>query len=88
MSEIENLNEVRGMVGAAQVVRHSLLSLQVCVPKGWSDDQVLGFAEGAQPCGTENGWFIRREGDDALKGMPERVPCLERDGFVHVMLDC
>lgn len=72
---------------SAAVTRRGMLDCQVCVPKDWSDDQVKSFADKANPCGTECGWSIRREGDKALSGDPERVPCEQRDGFIHIMLD-
>jgi len=71
----------------AEVLNAGILSMQVCVPIGWTDCQVLIFANCANECGTENGWCIRKEGDRYLKGDPERNPCQERQGFVHVMLD-
>jgi len=62
--------------------------MQVCVPKRWTDKKIKEFADLANPCGTRNGWFIRKEGNELLDGDPERVPCLEgKTGFVHVMLD-
>ncbi|WP_136685665.1 hypothetical protein [Falsirhodobacter xinxiangensis] len=70
-----------------EVTRHGLFSMQVCVPADFTDDQVSSFAERECPCGTEHGWSIRREGDEALQGYPERMPCNERDGCVHIMLD-
>ena len=62
--------------------------MQVCVPADWTDLQILEFAEAENPCGTTNGWFIRREGDERLRGTAERVPCEGGYvGHVHVMLD-
>lgn len=72
---------------AAEVTIIGILDMQVCVPEGWTDDQVKEFAERENPCGTENGWIIRKEGDAALTGAPERQPCAERSGHVHIMLD-
>lgn len=72
---------------AAEVTQRGALSMQVCVPAEWSDDQVKSFADRENLCGTEQGWFIRREGDRALAGAAERVPCESRSGHVHVMLD-
>jgi hypothetical protein len=72
---------------SAQVTRAGMLDMQVCVPADWNDEQVRTFAEAEYPCGTTNGWQIRREGDEALGGSPERVSCGERTGFVHVVLD-
>jgi len=71
-----------------EVVYRGCLDCQVCVPEKWTDEEVKDFADGNNMCGTENGWFVRKEGDDALDGDPERVPCDDRDGFVHIMMDC
>lgn len=73
---------------APEVTRATFLSMQVCVPAEWSDMQVEEFAESESPAGTEHGWVIRRQGDPALCGDPERQPCDSREGCVHVMLDC
>ena len=62
------------------------LDMQVCVPGDWTDEQVTSFAEAQNPSGT-NGWQIRRGGDPALAGKPERVPCSIGGGFVHIVLD-
>lgn len=72
---------------SAEVTKHGLLDMQVCVPKNWTDEQVREFAETKYPCGTENGWFIRRTGDKALNGDDERVTCESRADHVHIMLD-
>jgi len=72
---------------AAEVTQRGALDMQVCVPTSWSDELVVQFAEGANPCGTEGGWHIRRQGDKALAGADERVNCTERRGHVHIMLD-
>ena len=70
-----------------EVTRMGALDCQVCVPTNYTDTEVKSFADSAYMCGTRNGWHIRKEGDKALAGDPERVPCRERQGFVHVMLD-
>jgi hypothetical protein len=62
------------------------LDMQVCVPAEWTDHQVLQFAEEQNPNGA-GGWSIRRAGDRALNGDPERQNCKGRAGFVHIMLD-
>ena len=66
---------------AAEVTRIGGLDMQVCVPEDWSDEQVIEFAE------RENPWFIRREESEFLAGAPERTPCEQRDGHVHITLD-
>lgn len=71
----------------AEVTRYGALDMQVCVPIGWPDDHVLEFAEHANPCGTEHGWSIRKQHDEALDGDDERVPCDRKVGFVHIVLD-
>ena len=69
------------------VTQTSFLSMQVCVPKEWTDEEALAFAERENPCGSSAGWGIRREGDYRHRGYPERNPCEERTGYVHIMLD-
>lgn len=71
----------------AEVTQKGALDMQVCIPAEWTDRQITDFANENNPCGTMNGWFIRRLGDEALSGAPERNPCAERPDFVHVMLD-
>lgn len=70
-----------------QVVRQFALGVQVCIPKHWNDHQVLEFASGEYPCGTTNGWHIRKEGDPLLDGASERMQCTEVANHVHIMLD-
>lgn len=62
--------------------------MQVCVTADWTDEQVKAFADSKYPCGTTHGWHIRREGDPALGGDAERVPCATNvESHVHIMLD-
>lgn len=70
-----------------EVVRPGFLDMQVCVPKVWSDKQVVEFIESEHPCGTKNGWMIRREGSELLSGASERAQCCDKSEFVHIMLD-
>lgn len=72
---------------SAEVTRHGALDMQVCVPAEWTDEEVKAFADRENLCGTSNGWVIRRQGDPALAGAPERIQCEGRDGHVHIMLD-
>lgn len=72
---------------AAQVTRRGFLDMQVCVPAGYTDEQALEFAESQNPCGTEGGWMVRKEGSKYLAGAPERRECEEREGYVHITLD-
>jgi len=70
-----------------ETIRHGPLDMQVCVPQNFTDRKILDFANTDNLCGTKHGWFIRKEGHEFLRGMPERVPCAERKTCVHVMLD-
>ena len=73
------------------VTKTSMLSMQVCVPNDWTDEQVVAFANQQNPSGLDNGWSIRRQGSRYLAGAPERAACAGdegRPGFVHIMLDC
>jgi hypothetical protein len=70
-----------------QITHSGFLSLQVCVPRDWTNEQVERWTNQENLCGTTNGWRIRREGDKALGGDHERVDCEGREGFVHIMLD-
>ena len=71
----------------AEVIKRSGFSMQVCVPMDWTDEAVKAFADRESICGTENGWFLRQDGDEALKGDPARNPCSQRPGHVHMVLD-
>lgn len=75
------------MTDTPEVVRTGALNMQVCVPKSWTDAQVLEFANTENVCGTQNGWQIRKQGDKALAGQSERVQCGQHEGKVHIMLD-
>ena len=72
---------------SAEVLQMGIWSVQVCVPEAWSNEEIIAFAAQEYPCGTTDGWTIRQEGDELLRGMPERNPCAERSGYTHVMLD-
>jgi hypothetical protein len=70
-----------------EVTYRGMLDMQVCVPTDYTDEQALEFAGRENPCGTTNGWAIRKAGDKALLDSPERQPCADREGCVHIMLD-
>lgn len=76
------------LASLAEVVRVGVFDLQVCVPAQMTDEDIVAFANRENPAGTDGGWSIRREGSKYLSGDPERNPCDEREGCVHVMLDC
>jgi hypothetical protein len=70
-----------------EVTRSGLFDMQVCVPKSWTDEQVLEFAEKENQCGTTNGWQIRKQGSEYLSGCDERVQCSDYEDNYHIMLD-
>lgn len=74
------------MTAKPEVVGRRLLGMQLCVPKAWGKKRILAFAERENPAGTENGWNLCEEGDDALLGDPARVQCQEKENFVHVIV--
>jgi len=71
----------------AEVLKKGCFDIQVCVPSYWSNEQTKVFADSEYPCGTENGWRIRHEGDKLLAGDPERVSCSDKFNYVHIMMD-
>ena len=72
------------------VTRHTLLALQVCVPKHFTDAQAEEFANRECPTGIESSWTMRHTGDEALSGCDERVQCEDksRPDCCHIMFDC
>ena len=70
-----------------EVARAGFLDMQVCVPRGYTNEQVIMFAEHEYPCGTEHGWHIREQGNKALGGCNERVQCHDHPENVHIVLD-
>jgi len=76
---------------AAMVTKSGILSMQICVPAAWTDDEAERYANTHNPAGTTNGWRMRKQGDERLAGADARVPCGGADarpGCVHIMLDC
>ena len=69
------------------IIRHSLLSLQVCVPSEWTDQQIVEWVEGENPAGRNLGWQIVRKGREELGGGLERHPCDDYAGNVHVLVE-
>lgn len=70
-----------------EITRQGIFDMQVCVPKDWTDKQVINFANSENPSGLSHGWRIKKEGHEDLKGDPERVQCDQRQEFVHIMLE-
>lgn len=70
-----------------QVTRVGALDMQVCVPSDWTDEDVKQFANRENPCGTQLGWQIRKQGSELLAGADERTPCADDENKVHIMLD-
>lgn len=68
-----------------EIVRWSLLSLQVCVPEEYTDEAVTEFANKNQPTGLDHDWQIKTDYENPAN---IRVPCESRRGCVHVVLTC
>ncbi len=68
------------------VLISTVLAMQVCVPETHTDEQIIAFAEKANPCGTQHGWAIAKNGHPALKGDPETVKCGENPNQKHCVL--
>ena len=71
----------------AEITKYGIFDTQVCVPKEWTDKQVLAFVNTANPSGLDNGWHIKKEGDESLSGDPERNQCTKHEDNVHIMLN-
>lgn len=69
------------------LVRGGFGFLQVCVPAGWSDAEVVDFTMREVPREEGFVWQIRRADDAAPNCCPERMPCARHPGFVHIILD-
>lgn len=70
----------------ATLLRIGVLGIEVCVPKNWTDEQVLEFVKADKMCVSKTGFEIVREGDKSLKGEPERRQCKIHKKNVHIML--
>ena len=71
-----------------EVTYTGVLDMQVCVPENYTDEQIIAFANEANPCGTTAGWAIRKQGSTLLAGQKERVACDDNPvNRVHIMLD-
>lgn len=75
------------MQNKPEVTREGCLDVQVCVPETWTDQEVKTFADAKYPCGTSLGWFVRKD-LKLLNGDPERNPCSDKKGYIHIMMDC
>jgi len=71
---------------SAEVIKRYPLDMQVCVPKAFTDAEVVKFANENNIAGTSSGWHITKAGSKYLAGDPERVKCQDRPGHVHIML--
>lgn len=65
------------------VVIARVMAMQLCVPAQWTDEQVIVFAESQR----HTGWKIRKAGHPKLNGDPERAPCEDRRGYVHIAVE-
>jgi hypothetical protein len=63
------------------ITRWSLCSLQVCVPKSFTDAEAEEFANRENPTGIESPWLVTDR-------MDQRVQCEERPDCCHIVMDC
>jgi hypothetical protein len=88
-NEFKRMNEDR----RPTVVQTGPLHMVVCVPQEYTDNQVEIYANYISPCGTTEGWKIRRSKgamvnlDKVQSDYFERVECGEKPRFVHVLLE-
>lgn len=71
-----------------EITYTGVLDMQVCVPEDFNDNQVIEYANKFNPTGIESKWEIRKTGNPRLGGCNERVKCSDKNGFVHIMLEC
>lgn len=69
------------------ILRKGILDMQICVPKTYTDREVIEFAESENSCGTQFGWHIRKQGSKFLAGDDERVQCSKISDNCHITLD-
>jgi hypothetical protein len=77
-----NLVEDRGYMGSA-----GFLHRIVCVPKTWTDEQTLAFAETEDPAGTSGGWQFADPDPDVMSGEVS-CQCPDEEGRIHRLLVC
>lgn len=68
------------------LVRCSVFFIQICVPKEYTDEEVITAAEKLNPSGTHRGWRIAKQGSEPLNGGDERCQCEKHKENVHVTL--
>jgi hypothetical protein len=67
----------------AVITRTGIFDCQVCVPKTYTDEQVLDLVERQY----EMRGGVRREGDKMLGGDPERAQCTKYPENCHIVVD-
>jgi len=68
----------------AQILRRGVFGISVCIPKDWTDQQVIDFVEADSPCGTADGWQPSARTEENCN---KRIPCEDREGYMHMVLD-
>lgn len=75
-----------------EVVAWSMFGARLCVPRHWSDGEILAFAKSRPE--VVGGWgadiverfYVAKAGDVVLAGDEPRIVCEERPEFVHVVV--
>lgn len=66
------------------IARMGWLSIQVCVPAEFTDEEAIAAGEKLCRCGTEFGWHVASS--EQIGGDPERVTCTKYPENVHIVL--
>ena len=76
------------MTTSGQVTLVGLFDMQVCVPKGWTDDAIETFANTERPSGVSP-WRVRDPLPRECGAVdPRYVTCANDPERMHVMLSC
>lgn len=78
----------RGKRPKAEIIKIGLFGMQLCVPKDWTEIEIIESIENTHACGTTGGWRIVKDGSGLLGDDPARVQCAEKSDFVHVLVEC
>lgn len=70
-----------------ELIGSRLVSVQVCVPDNWSNDQVIDFVQRMPVSWEKEAWEVRKDGDVLLCGHPAKTPCKKKPGYIHMFLD-
>jgi hypothetical protein len=80
------------LIDQATILRIGLDTMRICVPKDWTEEQILAWAKAQEPMTIRDSefpsWKICRNGCAALAGTEERIVCEASPDHVHHLLQC